>query len=78
MDNGTKLSQEQINNIVTKAKELSSQGKVPDGDFLKEQLGSAQSEQLRSLLNDPERLREIMNSPMAKRLLSMLGNRAKE
>lgn len=78
MDNGTNLSQEQINNIVNKAKELSSQGKAPDGDFLKEQLSGIQSEKLKSILSDPEKLREIMNSPMAKKLMGMLGSANKE
>ena len=78
MDNGTNLSKEQINGILDKARELSAEGKTPDSTFLKEHLTSSQSEKLKSVLNDPEKLREVMNSPIAKQILSMLRNKDKE
>lgn len=78
MDNGTNLSKEQINSILDKAKELSSEGKVPDSSFLSEQLSPSQSEKLKTILSDPEKLREVMNSPMAKRIMAMLQNKDKE
>ena len=78
MDNGTNLSQQQINSILNKAKELSSQGKAPDGDFLKSQLSSTQSEKLADILNNPEKLSEILSSPAARKLMSMLGRADKE
>ena len=78
MDNGTNLSQQQINSILNKAKELSSQGKAPDSDFLKDQLSSVQSEKLADILNNPEKLREILSSPAARKLMSMLGRADKE
>lgn len=78
MDNGINLSKEQINGILNKAKELSSQGKAPDSTFLTEQLSPEQSEKLSAMLNDPEKLREVMNSPMAKRIMGMFNSQSKE
>ena len=78
MDNGTNLSQQQINSIIDKAKELSSKGKPIDSTFIENQLSPAQSEKLRAVMNDPEKLRAIMNSPMAKKLLSLLNSEKKE
>ena len=78
MDNGTNISKEQINSILNKAKELSSEGKTPDSAFLNEQLGSEQTEKLQRILSNPDKLREVMNSPMAKRLMAMLQSKDKE
>lgn len=78
MDNGINLSQQQINNILSKANELSSQGKAPDSTFLSEQLNSEQAEKLKSILSNPEKLREVMNSPVAKHIMSMLNSQNKE
>lgn len=78
MDNGTNLSKEQINSILSKAKELTSEGKEPDINTLSDRLSPAQSEKIRSILNNPEKLREIMNSPMAKKLMGMLNTEDKE
>ena len=78
MDNSTNLSQQQINSILNKAKELSSQGKAPDSAFLNEQLSPSQSEKLADILGNPERLRELLSSPAAKKLMSMLKASDKE
>lgn len=78
MDNGTNLSKEQINSIMNKAMELSSEGKPLDSTLLSEQLTPSQSEKLKSVLNDPEKLREVMNSPIAKRIMAMLQSKDKE
>ncbi len=78
MDNGTNLSQQQINNILSKAKELSDEGKEPDISALSDRLSPAQSEKIRGILNNPEKLREIMNSPMAKKIMGMLNSENKE
>lgn len=78
MDNGTNLSKEQINSIMNKARELSYEGKSLDSTLLSEHLTASQSEKLKSVLSDPEKLREVMNSPIAKRIMAMLQGREKE
>lgn len=78
MDNGTNLSKEQINSIMNRAMELSSEGKPLDSTLLDEHLSPSQSEKFRSVLNDPEKLREVMNSPIAKRIMAMLQGKEKE
>ena len=78
MDNGTNLSKEQLSNILSKAKQLSDEGKVPDNSLLGNQLTPSQTEKLKGILGDPQKLSEIMNSPMAKKLISMLNAKNKE
>ncbi len=77
MDNETKLSNEQINSIMKEAQRLSYDEKINSEAFFKEHLNESQAEKVRSILNDPQKLKDIMESPLAKRILEAL-NKSKE
>ena len=76
MDNEAKLSKEQINSI---KQELSDKKEnININDFMNRHLNEKQKEAFSSLLSDPERLKAIMNSPFAQKLMEKLGNQEKE
>ncbi len=76
MDNETKLSKEQINSI---KEELSEKKENIDiNDFMNRHLNEKQQEAFSALLSDPERLRAIMNSPLAQKLMEKFTGRNKE
>lgn len=65
MDNDTKISKEQIESIKNELKG----GSVSEdnlGDFLQRYLDREQSERVRKILSNPQKLREILSSPLAK------------
>lgn len=76
MDNETKLSKEQLNSI---KQELSDKKEnININDFMNRHLNQKQKEAFSSLLSDPERLKAIMNSPFAQKLMEKLSNQEKE
>lgn len=76
MDNETKLSKEQINSI---RQELSEKKEnINIGDFMNRHLNEKQKEAFSSLLSDPERMKAIMNSPFAQKLMEKFSNQEKE
>ncbi len=76
MDNEAKLSKEQINSI---KQELSDKKEnININDFMNRHLNEKQKEAFSSLLSDPERLKAIMNSPFAQKLMEKLSNQEKE
>lgn len=67
MDNETKLSEEQINSI---KQELSKKkGDVDLNEFMAKHLNDKQKQAVMNIAADPEKLKAIMNSPIAKKLM---------
>lgn len=68
MDNETKLSSEKINSII---KEVS-EGKTDPEELMKKHLDEKSRERFRSILSDPQKMKSIMESPLAKKLFTSL------
>ena len=76
MDNETKLSKEQINSI---RQELNGKKENIDiNDFMERHLNDKQKQAFSSVISDPERLKAIINSPFAKKMLERFADREKE
>lgn len=74
MDNSTKLSTEQIENIKNELKSGSvSQSNL--NEFLQKHLDSEQSEKIKAVLSNPEKLKEILSSPFAKSFMKKFNNK---
>lgn len=74
MDNGTKLSKEQINSIMKEA----SEGRVSPEEIMGKHLDEGTADKLKSILNDPQKLKSIMESPMAKKLFAAMSGKKEE
>lgn len=72
MDNDTKLSKEQIKNLVSEFKNSEKDGKVSTDAFLKKHLNENQRENIISALKNPEMLKEILSSQKAKDIMKAL------
>lgn len=71
MDNETKLSGEQINSLMNAA----AQGKIDSEKLISENLNQEQAQKVRSILNDPEKLKSIMESPVVKKILASFSKK---
>ena len=69
MDNDTKLSKEQIKNLVS---DFKSGENVSADEFLKKHLNEKQRESIISVLKNPEMLRQILSSQKAKDIMKTL------
>lgn len=67
MDNGTKLSSEQIKSLMNEAKS----GKKDE--LLKKYLSDDDAERVRDILSDTDKLKSFLSSPLAKQLISRLN-----
>ncbi len=67
MGNEINLSKEQINSLLG-----SLSGGTRDSETLKKSLTPGQQEQLQKVMSDPEKIKAILTSPEAKKLLEML------
>ncbi len=67
MENEINLSKEQINSLLG-----SLSGGTRDSEALKKSLTPDQKEQLQKVMSDPEKIKAILTSPEAKKLLEML------
>ena len=72
MDNNTKLSKEQLMKLISDFKNSSSEDKVDPDKFIKDRLSKQQAEKVKSVLQDPAKLKEILSSKKAADLLEML------
>lgn len=72
MDNETKLSQEQIKEIMKEAGDISSGKKINAEDFIRKHLNEEQAQKVRSILSDPQKLAGLMQSPAARKIADML------
>ncbi|MBQ4348235.1 MAG: hypothetical protein IKB94_00020 [Clostridia bacterium] len=67
MGNEINLSKEQINSLLG-----SLSGGTRDSETLKKSLTPGQQEQLQKVMSDPEKIKAVLTSPEAKKLLEML------
>ncbi len=74
MDNETKLSSEKINSIMKEA----SEGKATPEELISKHLDENSAAKLKGILNDPQKLRSIMESPMAKKLFAAMSGKKEE
>ena len=66
MDNETKLSSEKINSIM---KEVS-EGKADPEALMQQHLDEKSREKLKSILSDPQKMKSIMESPLARKFFA--------
>ena len=67
MDNGTKLSSEQIKSIMNEAKE----GKKDE--LLKKYLNDDEADRVKDILSDSDKLKTFLSSPFAQQLMKKLN-----
>ena len=70
MENEINISQEHINSLLGNLS-----GGNPDSEALKKSLSSAQREELQRVMADPEKIRAVLTSPEAKKLLEMFRSK---
>ena len=68
MDNETKLSKDQIKNLVSDFRD----GKSNTDDFMKKHLSEEQRQKIISTLKNPEMLKQILSSDKAKNIMKTL------
>lgn len=78
MDKQTKLSEEQINSIKNEMKNVDINEKTDTEEFIKKHLNEEQANKVRGILNDPEKLKSVLSSPMAQRFLASLKSRGEK
>ena len=71
MDNGTKFSNEQLENMKTEL-ESGSVNEKSLNEFLQKHLNAEESEKLKAVLADPEKLKNILSTPFAKSFMEKL------
>lgn len=78
MDNATKLSNEQINSIMNEAKSNHLQGNVNTEEFIKKHLNEEQAAKVKSVLSDPEKLKKLLESPLAQNFMRSMREKQDE
>lgn len=78
MDKQTKLSEEQINSIKKEIENVDINGKTDTDEFIKKHLNEEQANKVRDILNNPEKLKSVLSSPMAQRFLESLKGKDKK
>lgn len=74
MDNDTKISREQIESMKTELENAKNEG----GDisaFLQKYLDREQGERVKKVLSDPQKIKEILSSPLAKTFMEKYGDK---
>lgn len=74
MDNSTKISKEQIETMKTELENT----KNESGDinaFLQKYLDREQGERVKKVLSDPQKIKEILSSPLAKTFMEKYGSK---
>lgn len=78
MDNETKLSSEQINTIMEDAKKQNINGKLDADEFMKKHLSESQAQKVKSVLSDPEKMKELLASPFAKKFMKAMNEKKED
>ena len=74
MDNSTKISKEQIETMKTELENTKNEG----GDIsavLQKYLDREQGERIKKVLSDPQKIKEILSSPLAKNFMEKYGSK---
>lgn len=69
MDNETKLSSQQLNEMISSLKNTNSTDKVDVNDFVNKHLNEKQADALQNVMKNPELIKSILSSPQAKRII---------
>lgn len=74
MDNDTKLSKEQIENMKNELEKAKNNGSDISA-FLQKYLDREQGERLKKVLSDPQKIKEILSSPLAKSFMDKYSDK---
>lgn len=72
MDNDTKLSSEQLNSITQELIKDNGKEKVDLNEFMDKHLNEKQRQAVAQVIENPERLKALLSSPIAQRLMKQL------
>lgn len=72
MDNGTKLSPEQIKNLLSAFKNAGANDTVNANDFIKNNLSPAQAQAVKKIIGDPELMKKIISGKKTKEMFERL------
>lgn len=72
MDNGTKLSPEQIKNLLSAFKNAGANDTVNADDFIKNNLSPAQAQAVKKIMGDPELMKKIISGKKTKEMFERL------
>ncbi|MCM1365302.1 MAG: hypothetical protein NC122_00135 [Faecalibacterium sp.] len=72
MDNDTKLSPEQIKNLLTNLKSSDKDKTVDINDFASKNLNERQAQMLKNAMKNPKIISAMMSSPQIKQLIEKL------
>ncbi len=67
MDNETKLSSQQLDEMLSSLKKTDEQVNV--NDFINEHLNEKQADALKNVMKNPELIKSILSSPQAKKII---------
>lgn len=73
-ENKDKLFADLSRQLNLSAEQIESSCKTGDADSLMKNLDSGTAEQVQSILSDPDKTRELLNSPQAQALIKLLDN----
>ena len=78
MDNETKMTNEQINELFRKAKEKEKGGVLNVSSFIDENLSPEDSQKLKSAMKDPKLIKSILSSPQAQKFFEKFSGKGNE
>ena len=76
MDNETKMTNEQINELFRKAKEKG--GVLNVSSFIDENLSPEDAQKLKSAMKDPKLIKSILSSPQAQKFFEKFSGKGNE
>ncbi len=78
MDNETKMTNEQINELFRKAKEKEKGGVLNVSSFIDENLSLEDAQKLKSAMKDPKLIKSILSSPQAQKFFEKFSGKGNE
>ena len=78
MDNETKMTNEQINELFRKAKEKEKGGVLNVSSFIDEKLSPEDAQKLKSAMKDPKLIKSILSSPQAQKFFEKFSGKGNE
>lgn len=78
MDNETKMTNEQINELFRKAKEKEKGGVLNVSSFIDENLSPEDAQKLKSAMKDPKLIKSILSSPQAHKFFEKFSGKGNE
>ncbi len=78
MDKETKISNEKIEELFSKAKEKEKSGVLDVGAFIDENLSSNDAQKLKSAMRDPNLIKSILSSPQAQKFFEKFADKGKK